>query len=258
MVELGGVGLDAHDRRLRRERCGLAAGLADVEPRADDEHDVGVLDRQARVLVAGVAVEAERQRVVAGQRAEPEQAVRDRDAALAHEPAQLLGRACQQNALARDDQRPLRAGQRRGGRVERLGGDRRRRALALRRLGGLVDLAALDVHRQVDDHRPGATLARGPERALDRRRHLVRMPRQDLLLGDRAHQRDRVDLLEAALAHRQVAAHVAGADLPGADDQRRGVEVRVGDGGDEVRHARAGGDEHDLRPPAQSRAASAA
>ena len=61
----------------------LAAGLADVEPRADDEHDVGVLDRQARVLVAGVAVEAERQRVVAGQRAEPQQAVRDRDAALA-------------------------------------------------------------------------------------------------------------------------------------------------------------------------------
>ena len=63
------------------------------------------MDRQAGVLVAGVAVEAERKRMLAGDRAKTQQAVRDGDARRPNTSAAQLRivRAAEQHPLPGDD-----------------------------------------------------------------------------------------------------------------------------------------------------------
>ena len=109
-------------------------------------------------------------------------------------------------------------------RDERLAGER-----------GVFRLGDLHVLGDVDEHGAGAAGARDVERLadgvgepLDARDHVV-------VLGDRHRDAGDVGLLEGVGAHERLG-HVAG-----DEHDRRGVHIRGGDGGDEVRRAGAAG-----------------
>ena len=125
-------------------------------------------------------------------------------------------------------------------------GARRRAASAA--LAGVLGLHEHVVEREVDERRPGVRRQRRGERLVDEARDLGRAPGRRGELGQRAHERDVVDLLQRALApaHRRRA--------PAEDEHRRVVLLRRGDRAHPVGHAGPGGQRgdaglaRDLRP----------
>ena len=77
------------------------------------------------------------------------------------------------------------------------------------------------------------------ERLVDRRAELRRILHQIIMLRAMPRDADRVGFLE------RVGADQGGRHLPGDDDHRDRIHQRVGDAGDGVGRAGAGGDEHD-------------
>lgn len=253
VLQLRGVELQARDASIGREALGEAAGLAHVQPRAHGDDEVGALDGESRALVAGVAVEPEREWRGGGEGAEPQQALGDRDLAeLSHRPQRVLG-AGEQRALAGEQDWALASEEPvrelvEAGRVGRAGGLSRRRLQ-----GARPRLSALHVHGQIHQHRPRAALGGDGEGHGQDLPELVGVARKELGLGDGLQECDRVHLLEPALPHRAVAAQVAGAHLAGEEHEGRGVEVGVGDHRRDVGHPGAAGDHGHLRLAGQAR-----
>ena len=93
---------------------------------------------------------------------------------------------------------------------------------------------------------PGRPLRRDPQRVDDRLRDVVGPLDRDRVLDERLRDADHVRLLEGVRAA-QRGLHLAG------DEQRRGrVHLGVGDRGDEVRRARAGGADRDADAPGRA------
>ena len=106
-----------------------------------------------------------------------------------------------------------------------------------------VELAGVLEHvaRDVDEDGPGTAGRRDIEGLLHRPRNLVDVANELIVLGDR--DRDALDvcLLEAVTADQRTD------HLAGDANQRNGIHEGVGDTGDEVRRARAGGSVADPR-----------
>ena len=114
--------------------------------------------------------------------------------------------------------------------------ERRLVAGQVERVGVAVgELAQGDVDRDVDDHRAGPAGGGDVEGLVDDPRQLGRVLDQVAVLDDRQRDAGDVGLLEGVGAD-EVAAH-----LPGDGDQRRRVQVGVGDAGDQVGGAGAAG-----------------
>ena len=178
----------------------------------------------------------------AGTRADAEQRHRHRNlGALGELPDDRRG-VRQDDAVAGEDDRPLR-------RVDQLqgAGDRRRvhdplrAGVRLGRRGLPVEVARrlLRVLGDVDQHRTGTAAGRDVERFAHRRRQILRPRHQVVVLGDRQRDAGDVGLLEA------IAANQLAADLAGDADDRNGVHHRGGDARHHVGGAGArGGNRH--------------
>ena len=150
----------------------------------------------------------------------------------------LLVRVRDADAAAEVDDRARRAADEQRGVLEaRLLADRRVVAGDVDRLRVAVplDLGVEDVLRDVDEHRAGAAGPRDVERLLHHARDLAGVGHEPVVLRDRHRDAGDVRLLE------RVRADERGGDVRRHRDERHRVHVRVGDRGDEVRRAGAGG-----------------
>ena len=106
LPDLRGVELDVNDLGAAREGRQVA-GDPVVEPEADPDDEVGLLDGAVHVHLAVHAGHAEMQRVRLGKGADAEQRRDDRDAGALGQLAELAVGVAQDDAVARHDQRPL-------------------------------------------------------------------------------------------------------------------------------------------------------
>ncbi len=106
LVDLGGVDVDVDDPAVLGELAELA-GDAIVEPDAEGQEQVGLVDGVVGVDRAVHAEHVEREVVVAGDGTQPMHGHGDGDARLGGELAQLLGRARGDDAAAAVDDRPF-------------------------------------------------------------------------------------------------------------------------------------------------------
>jgi hypothetical protein len=185
-----------------------------------------------------------------------------RQAALAHqrhdgrqatgldELEQLGARVGVEDAAARVDDRLPRLGDRLRGLADLPLVHLRRRPPARQvDLVGIdeVELRLLHVLRDVDEHRAGTPRPRDVERVLHHLRQLAHVLHEPGVLDDRQRDAGRVGLLEG------VGADQVRVDLPGDRDERSRVHPGVGDRGDEVRRAGAGGCDRDTGPAGGAR-----
>lgn len=128
-------------------------------------------------------------------------------------------------------------------------GDGRQVAFLHRLVAGRLDLfrpdifagGELHVLRDVDQHRPRTTRGGDVEGLVDRRRQLVRLFHQPVMLGAGAGDADGIGLLEA------VGADQEGRNLPGQHDDGDRIHQRIGQPGDGIGRARSRGDQDDPR-----------
>ncbi len=243
LADLGRVDIDVDDLRLACEAIDPSRRPV-VEPGADVDQQVGLVERVVDVLVAVHPHHAERERVRLGKGAEPQQSEDDRDAGSLDQAGEEVRRAGEHDAVPGHDQRPLR-------RVDRL---RRQPHLPHVRHRRRLVAAPADARRvmerglleknvlwDVDQHRPRAAGGRQIERFLDRRRDLLGPLHEIVVLGDRQGDAGDVDLLKGVAPDQRLP------DLPRDGDDGDGVEHRVREAGDEVGGARPGGRHADAR-----------
>ncbi len=112
-IDLGDVDRDEPDP-LVLER-GLRGGREVAQPRADDDHEVGVAREEIGRTGAGRADAAERQWMRIGQRSLARLRLADGDAGRVDESAQRVGGVAVEHAAAGDDERPRAGADRRRG-----------------------------------------------------------------------------------------------------------------------------------------------
>ena len=96
----------------------------------------------------------------------------------------------------------------------------------------------LHVLRDVHHHRAGAAVLGDIEGLVQGAREVVHVPHQVIVLGAGAGDSHRVAFLEGVVADE------VGRHLPGDADDRDGIHQRIGEAGDGIGGAGAGGDEH--------------
>jgi hypothetical protein len=247
LADLAGVDVHVHDARIRRE-LGQLAGGAVVEAGADHDQQVAFLHRQIRRARAMHAEHAQVQRMLGRQRAQSLQGQHGRDLGGIDEGAEVLHRIAQRDAAAAIDHRPLRLRDQRqclvqARRPSALHGIRRQRRMRrqVRRIGHL------HVLRQVDQHRPGAAAARNAEGLGHHHRQVLDTAHDEAVLDHRQGHAEHVQFLERVGAH-QVVRHLAG-----QHHHRHRIQHRIGDAGDQVGCARAGGRHAHADAPAGAR-----
>ncbi len=252
--DLGRVDVGVHDGGLGREARQLA-GDPVVEPGAERDDQVGLLQRGDRGDGAVHAGHAEVLRVAVGEGAARHQGGHDRDAGELGQGAQLGPGAGLDDAAADVQHRPAGRDHQPGRLADLLAvrlGDRpvARQVDRGRPLEGGQRLQRVlgDVHQ----HRAGPAGRGDVERLGDRARDVRRVGDQEVVLGDRHRDAADVRLLEGVGADRR-AGH-----LPGDGHHRDAVHVRVGDRRDQVGGAGPAGRHADARPgrwPGRSRSA---
>ena len=236
--------VDADDRLVASRVPVLGRVLDEVE--ADREHEVGVLEAGHVVVVRLQADGAERLRVGGVEQALGHERLGDRDARRADELAQRGRGAAAHDAVAGERDRVQRTADEIGGLEQlargRLGAD----GLAPRQRLEVVDLGAHHVLGQLDVRRAGLLRLGDLERLADRLGDDVDVVQPRVPLRDRLHDAHEVDVLVRLLVH------PLEVGLAGQRDERRTVEVRVGDGGDQVQRARPERPEAHARAPGQA------
>ena len=110
-------------------------------------------------------------------------------------------------------------------------------------------LGLLHVLGQIDHDRTGTSAAGDIKCFLDDARDVLDVLDQEIVLGARTRDADEVRFLKSVVADHR------GRNLAGQHDHRGGIHVGVGDAGDGVGRAGAGGNEHDAGPSADARIA---
>ena len=228
LSDLGWVYVDHDDLRIPREGGrGRSRGLG-VEPRADRQNQVGILDREIGVANAVRPEAADRERILRGHEIQRRPRHGDGQVGPAGERHGLALRAGEVDAPAVDNHRPLGLFDRgdalgNGGR-----GDLRRPRPLVRgifdQLRG-IDIHPLQVIGNVDQDRARAPGARDRDRLLQLIAYAVRVGDQHGILGDRLADGHHVGFLESDLAHARVALRPEGGDLPGQIKDRHRVVV---------------------------------
>ena len=254
--QLGGVDVDLHDARALREAAPVVAGLADVQPRADDDHQVGRLQAQVAGARADGAGAAGEERVVA-----LDQVVRpgggQRHAGGLHQLDQRVARAGQTHAAAGQDHRAVRLLQP-AQHLLQFGLRQGRRGWG----GQCADLEGLGrrlkVDRDVQPHRAGP--ARGGQRQRLRQHAAQFFQRADGpgALGERPQHVDDGYFLVAQLAqpgHGRVRQRGGALDLARDHDHRDRVGVGAVHAVQRIEPAGAGGHVHQRRLAGDARIA---
>ena len=156
LVDFRRIDVDVDDLGAAGELRHLA-GHAIVEPHAQGQQQIGVVDRVVGVNAAVHAEHVQRKRIVAGKTAQAVQRGRHGDAKFAGQRGQLLGGVGDDHAAAGVDHRPLGAAQQlrhrgdflgRGAAFgQRIAGQLHRGVVVRRRLHVLHVLGNIDQHR---------------------------------------------------------------------------------------------------------------
>jgi hypothetical protein len=227
-VGLGRDGVDDDDRLVGTGVPVLGSVLDEVV--ADGDHEVGVAEAGELVVAVVQTDRAERPRVLVVQRALAHERLGDRDAGRARERAQRGGRPRAQDAVAGQHDRAGRVAHEPGGPQQlaraRLGV---RLAAAGERSG--VERRRHDVLGELEVRRAGLGRLGDLERLADDLGDDLGARDARVPLRDRAQHLDEVDELMGLLVH------PFQRPLSGERDERRAVQIRVGDGGDEVQRA---------------------
>ncbi len=244
LADLGRVDVGVDDLGVRGEAVQLA-GDAVVEAGAEGEQQVGLLQGGDGGDGAVHAGHAQVLRVAVREGAERHQGGDHRGAGQLGEDPQLGGGLRLDDAAADVQHRALGADQHLRGLADLLGVRLGDRAVAGQRGldrpaegGGRLQRVLGDV----DQDRAGAAGGGDVEGLGDHPGDLGRVGDQVVVLGDRHGDAADVRLLEGVGADR------LGGDLAGDRDDRHGVHVGVGDRGDQVGRARAGGGHADPDP----------
>ena len=243
LVHARPVDIDMDLAAVRTERI-QAAGDAVVEAAADCDHQIGLVHRHVRLIRPVHAEHAEELLRRGGEGAKAHQCRGDRRARDAGELDEQLRRRRTRidDAATGVEDRAL------GGskhvddlldlRLRRL--DARAIRLVLDRAGlGVARGRDLNVLGDIDDDGAGTAAGCDMERLVDRRAQLRRVLYQVIVLGAVTRDADRVGFLE------RVCADQPGRNLAGDDDHRDRIEQSIGDAGDRIGRAGAGGDEDD-------------
>lgn len=230
-----GVGIQMDDARKRSELAQLAGGAV-VETRAHHDQQIAFLDRHIGRTGAVHAQHAQIIRMRMRQRAQTAQGQCGRDAGGFDKPPERVHRACQCNPATAVHHRAFGAGD--GG--QRFGQLRvfrgwRRQHRCRHVIGQMRRIGDLHVLGQVDQDRPGASLARDAKRFAHDLRKFLHPPHQKAVLDDRHGHAEHVQFLE------RIGAQQGRGDLAGQAHHRYRIEHRIGDAGDQIGGARAGG-----------------
>ncbi len=237
------VDVDMDLLAVRAERI-QPPGDAIVEPRADRDHQIGLVHRVIGFIGAVHAEHAEPLIGRGGKGAQAHQRRRHRRAGDAGELAQQLAGARTRidDAAAGVEDRPF-------GRRQHL--DRRFDQFLVRldlgAIGFVLDRAGLGIARgrdlnilgDVDDDRAGAAGGGDMKRLMHHAAEVAGGLHQIIMLGAVAGDADRVRLLK------RIRSDQVRRDLAGDDHHRDRIHQRVGDAGDGIGRSGAGGDEHD-------------
>ena len=255
-ADLLGIDVDM-DQPRRRNGEGVAgnprARGAVVEPHAHRQQHIGLTRRVVGLVVPGARDEAQRQRMVAIDRAEAAGGRRDRNLQALGEFQQFFRRAAIAHALADDDRRPLGAEQH----VDGLHHAFRIGAAAARYVGvpGLRvrRLLGRRLHEHVEGHvehdGPGPARRHGLPGLPHRQRHHLAARRLEHLLAHRAHGGGKVGLIVPVHFLEGAAVELAGRHVAGHRHERHGIEKGIGERDRQVGRAGPAGREGRRRPP---------
>ena len=250
LAELGGVDVDVDHLGVRRELVELA-GDPVVEPGAEGDQQVGLLERHDGRVVAVHARHAQGQLVVVGERTPGHERRHDPDVGELGQLAQRLGRPGLEDAAAGVDHRPLGGEDQLGSVLDLAGMPLGRRLVAGQARRDLLVARPVPLHRgarvgrvddvlgDVDQHRTGTPGRGDVERLTDDAGDVGGVGDQVVVLRDRHRDAGRVALLERIGADRAVG------HLPGDADHRHRVEVGVGERRHDVGRRGAGRDHAD-------------
>ena len=262
-TDLRWVDIDVDQLRRRHvERVdafpGAAVGFA--EARAERQDVVGAAATVVDVLRAPESRHSQRQWMVVRQCALAHQRMRDRDAEVVDEVAQLLRSIGEQNAAADVQQWFAGARQQRDDAPRRRVIDRRlligQRVCLDAFEQSRIDLRGENIHRHGDQYRPGPAALGEMKRLVDDLREQVR----PIDTPGAFHKRT-IDLILRSVRMQvhflmRVLAVVVTRHIAGNDDHRNGIERCVGDARRRVRQPRPEVAQHDARlasSPAHSR-----
>ncbi len=244
LADLGRVHVGVHDGRVGGE-AGQLAGHPVVEPRAEADDEVGLLQRGHRGHRAVHARHAEVRGMRVGQRAPSHQRGDDRRAAEVDQAAQLLAGPGLQHTAADVQHRLARLDEQPGGLADLLAVRAADRPVAgeVDPLGPVEGREVLQgVLADVDEHRSGPAGAGDVERLGDGPRDLVGLGHQVVVLRHRHGDAADVGLLEG------IGADGGRGHLAGDRDERHRVHVGVGDRRHQVGRPRSRGRHADAHP----------
>ncbi len=241
LVEFRRVDVDVNDLPVLGELAHLARD-AIVETDTEGEQQVGVIDGIVRVDGAVHAEHLQAQIVLGRKAAQPVQGQGDRNASTFGEFLQRRRGARGDDAAATVDDRPLRSAKLGDHALEFLPGGLPGRIVARqvhRRVPVGNNRIVLQILGDVDDHGAGPARAGDVERLLHHAHDVFGPLDEVMVLGDSPADLDDRRFLE------RIGADDAGADLARDGDHRHGIELGVGQAGDEIGRARpAGGHAH--------------
>ncbi len=239
LVHLALVDVQMDDLRLLG--IGLQAACdAVAEAHTDGDEHVALLLFQVHGVVAVHPEHTHIQRVVAGQRTQPQHRAACGDIGFLQEGDELVLSVAEFHALPHQRQRPL-------GLVDQVGSLLHMVHLQL----GIRHIGAHEIHflrherhhlrlgvlREVQHHGAGSAAARDVERTAHSPRDVLGMANLIAPLRDRLRHTHEIDLLEG------ICAKGCDGHLPRDDHDRRGVYHRVGNTRERIRGTRAAGDD---------------
>ena len=237
LVDLGRIDLDVDLACVDRVGAQVP-GDAIVEAHADRDEEIGLLHGAVHPRLAVHPHHPDAEGMRGGEGAEAQESTGHGELRLLHQLSQDRTGLARLHSLPGEDERALALfDERRRAREVALfrrwmprglaRAARRRRVLEL-------DRRLLRVLGDVDQHGTGTTAARQVERFAQRRVDVLGAGDEIVVLGDRERDAGDVRLLE------RVGAEDRRGNLPGDEDDRRGIHHRRCDAGDEVRRSRSG------------------
>jgi len=246
LVDRGAINIDVDLGRTRRE-CVQSARHPVIEARADAHHHIALVHRHIGFVSAMHPQHPEPIGMDRREGAKAHQRRGDRRARHVLELAQQFrgARAGIDHPAAGVEDRALGMGDEINGLDDLIGRRHHLRGIAVR--AGADHRAAFGRHGDlhilgdVDHHGAGAAGGRDAEGFLDGGGKIGRVFDEVIVLGAVARDADGVGLLKG------VGANQAGRDLPGDDHQRDRIHPRIGNAGERIGRAGAGGDQHHAR-----------
>jgi len=248
------------DEPGRRDREGIArqpgTRRAVVEAHAEREQHVGRASGVIGLIRTVAGDETERQRMLGIDGAGAARRPGDRNAQPFREPQQVGRGATIFDALADQDDRPLRRKQHIERRLDAFGvgaAARRDVGVPLLRLWSLFRRRLLeDVERNVEHNRAGPPGHHGLPRLPDRQRHHVAARGLEHALAVGAHGGGKVGLVVPVELLKRTAVELARRHVAGHRQERDGIEIGVGERDRQIGRARTTGGERRRGPPADA------